>query len=174
MSGDKECQSGRASPHPEMSKLQLNLKPVPQRCKSLKLELTVTKARGNSGTGTGERSSAPPKQDTHVELRHFSKLLAEALPKSPTETERSLWFESLENMLEAYALPPELWGQIVFPLTPEGVQFLSTRSTPSEHEAYKTFKKTVLQELELSAGEHLRRFLTTRKRIDDGWHPFAT
>ncbi|XP_077531288.1 uncharacterized protein LOC144143402 [Haemaphysalis longicornis] len=174
MSGDEDREQGGGSSDPEMSKMQLELRLVSQRCKALELELEVTRAKGNSGTGAGENSGTPPSRDAHAELRHFSKLLAGALPKFPTEAEVPVWFESVENTLEAYAVPRELWGQIVFPLIAEKVQFLSTRLTPSEHKAYETLKKTVLEELKLSAGEYLRRFLTTRKRANEGWRPFAT
>ncbi|KAH9373064.1 hypothetical protein HPB48_019044 [Haemaphysalis longicornis] len=157
-----------------MSKMQLELRLVSQRLKALELELEVTKAKGNSGTGAGESSGTPPSQDAHAELRHFSKLLAGALPKFPTEAEVPVWFESVENTLEAYVVPRELWGQIFFPLIVERVQFLSTRHTPSEHKAYETLRKILLEEIKLSAGEYLRRFLTTRKRPNEGWRPFAT
>ncbi|KAH9378422.1 hypothetical protein HPB48_018100 [Haemaphysalis longicornis] len=73
--------------------MQLELRLVSQRCQTLDLELEVTKAKGNSGTGAGESSGTPPSQDAQAELRHFSKLLAGALPQFPTEAEVPVWFE---------------------------------------------------------------------------------
>ncbi|KAH9377810.1 hypothetical protein HPB48_020412 [Haemaphysalis longicornis] len=153
---------------------EVELRLVSQRCKALELDLEVIKAKANSATGAGESSGTPPSRDAHAALRHFSKLLAGALPKLATEVEVPVWFESVENTLEAYGVARELRGQIVFPLIAEKVQLLSTHLKPSEHKAYETLKKTVLEELKLSAGEYLRRFLTTRKRANEGWRPFAT
>lgn len=83
MSGEEEREQGEGSPDPEMSKVQLELRLLSQPCKVLELEPEVATAKGNAGTHAGESSDTPPNQDAHAELRHFSKLLAGALPKFP-------------------------------------------------------------------------------------------
>ncbi|KAH7985996.1 hypothetical protein HPB52_025273 [Rhipicephalus sanguineus] len=117
---------------------------------------------------------ASGRQDRCGELRRYSKVLTGVLPKFPTEAEAPVWFESVESALEAYEVPREFWGQLVFPLVAEKVQFLSTRLSPAEHRNYQKVKETVLDELKLSAGEYLKRFLGSGKRANEGWRPFAT
>ncbi|KAH7952241.1 hypothetical protein HPB52_020496 [Rhipicephalus sanguineus] len=126
-----------------------------------------------SGSSRGSEP-AVGRRDPCSELRRYSKVLTGVLPKFPTEAEAPVWFESVESALEAYEVPEEFWGRLVFPLVAERVPFLSTRLSPTEHKDYQVIKQTVLDELKLSAGEYLKRFSGSGKSANEGWRPFAT
>lgn len=179
MGNEDEGAEGRSPPEPvaseaemQMKKLETELKIEQERRLVLERQIELEKLKRSSEPGVSSGDSGG--QDTRSELRHFSKLVSGVVPKFPSEAEVPIWFESVENTLEAYAAPRELWGKIVFPLIAEKVPFVSTRLTPSQHSEYEVLKKTVLEELKLSAGEYQRRFLGARKRASEGWRQFAT
>ncbi|KAH6930589.1 hypothetical protein HPB50_014926 [Hyalomma asiaticum] len=114
------------------------------------------------------------RRDSCGELRRYSKILSGVLPKFPAEAEAPVWFESVESTLEAYEVPREFWGQLVFPLVAERIPYLSTRLSSAQRKDYRVIRETVLDELKLSPGEYLNRFLGSDKRINEGWRPFTT
>ncbi|KAH6947541.1 hypothetical protein HPB50_019686 [Hyalomma asiaticum] len=117
-------------------------------------------------SGSSQRSMPEfGRRDPCSELRRYSKDL---------KAEAPVWFESVESALEAYEIPREFWGLLVFPLIAERVPYLSTRLSPAQHRDYSVIKETVLDELKLSVGEYLKRFLGSEKRENEGWRPFAT
>ncbi|KAH7968016.1 hypothetical protein HPB52_005142 [Rhipicephalus sanguineus] len=126
--------------------------------------------------GGSARDSEPAfgRRDRCGEPRRYSGVLTGVLPQFPTEPEAPVWFETVERVLEAYEVPREFWGELVFPLVAGKVQFLSTRVSALEHRNHQKVKQTVLDELKLSAGKYLKRFLGSGKLANEGWRPFAT
>ncbi|KAH6945715.1 hypothetical protein HPB50_009698 [Hyalomma asiaticum] len=150
------------------SQSEMDLLKMKIRLRELELEI----AREQRGSGQSSRVEGG--QESRSELRYFSKLIASVLPKFPTEAEVPAWFEAAESALDAYEVPKEWWGQIIFPLVAEKIPFLSTRLAPRHLRDYEALKGAVLEELKLSAGEYLRRFRGARKRATEGWRAFAT
>ncbi|KAH6943842.1 hypothetical protein HPB50_000159 [Hyalomma asiaticum] len=99
------------------------------------------------------------RRDPCNELRRYSKVLSGVLAKFPTEAESPVWFESVESALDAYEVPSEFWGRLLFPLVAETVSYLFTRLSPAQHRDYSVIKEKVLDELMLSAGEYFKMFL---------------
>nr|XP_037272753.1 uncharacterized protein LOC119164637 [Rhipicephalus microplus] len=148
-----------------------NLTPE-RRLQELRLEMErLSQMMGGSSRWSGPEFG---RRDPCSELRRYSKVLTGVLPKFPAEAEAPVWFESVESALEAYEVPGEFWGRLVFPLVAERVPFLSTRLSPTEHKDYQVIKQTVLDELRLSAEEYLKRFSGSVKRANEGWRPFST
>ncbi|KAH9365039.1 hypothetical protein HPB48_016155 [Haemaphysalis longicornis] len=146
-----------------------------ERRRALELELELEKLRASRREeSTAKNAKVLEISDALAELSRYSKWLSGALPKFPAEVEVPVWFEAVEHTQEAYAVPKEHWGQIVFPLMAEKVRLLSTRLTPSQHREYEVLEKVVLEELKLSGGEYRRMFLTSKKLPSEGWRAFAT
>ncbi|KAH7979772.1 hypothetical protein HPB49_010954 [Dermacentor silvarum] len=153
---------------------ETDLRSLADQCRVLELEVELARLRQNGSGSSRESGHAFSVQNRCGELRRYSKCLAGVLPKFPSEAEAPVWFESVESALKAYEVPGGFWGQIVFPLVAEKVPFLSTRLSPAEHKEYLKIKETVLDELKLSAGEYLKRFLGSGRRANEGWRPYAT
>ncbi|KAH7951837.1 hypothetical protein HPB52_013573 [Rhipicephalus sanguineus] len=149
--------------HSEVEVLKMKI-----RLRELELEI----AREQRGSGPTPRGNGG--QESHGEMRHFSKLISSVLPMFPTEAEVPVWFEAAESALEGYEVPKAWWGQIIFPFVEERIPFLSTRLAPPQHRDYEVLKGAVLEEMKLSAGEYLRRFHRAKKRAAEGWRAFAT
>lgn len=164
----------------QISKMALEIKKEEARAaeehrRALEVQLELAKFQAsNKGVSLEQNATALERSDSRAEFCRYSKWLSGVLPKFPAEAEVPVWFESIEHTLEAYAVPKEQWGQIVFPLIVDKVRFLSTRLTPSQHKEYEVLKKVVLEELKLSAGEYRRRFITSKKLPNESWRAFAT
>ncbi|KAH7950059.1 hypothetical protein HPB49_019091 [Dermacentor silvarum] len=115
--------------HLSVEQMEYHLKMAEERRRALEIELELARLpaeatmRGQALGGndlTSERSS---------EWRRYSKLLSGAFPKFPSDAEVTYWFESVEGTLEAYDVPRQFWGQVVFPMIAERMEYLSTRLT---------------------------------------------
>lgn len=160
--------------HLSVEQMEYHLKMAEERRRALEIELELARLpaeatmRGQALGGndlTSERSS---------EWRRYSKLLSGAFPKFPSDAEVPMWFESVEGTLEAYDVPRQFWGQVVFPMIAERMEYLSTRLTAAQHRDYESVKEVVLEELKLSPAEYKGRFLGARKRKTETWKSFAT
>ncbi|KAH6924014.1 hypothetical protein HPB50_010431 [Hyalomma asiaticum] len=94
-------------------------------------------------------------------LRHYAQMLSGVFPKFPADGEVPVWFESAESSLEAYSVPREFWGRIIFPLIVERIK------TGLTEEAVKYVK---LREGEdwLQAGELARLLQTFEEATGEG------
>lgn len=177
MSGDEdnESVSGGSDVQSEVlseRQMEYNLKMARERRKTLKLELALANSASRSREPSPAGSASPRGRNNG--LRYHAKMLAGAFPKFPTDAEVPIWFESVESTLLAYEVPKEFWGQIVFPIIAERVEYLSTRLTPAQHRDYESVKEVVLEELRLSPLEYQKRFLGARKRKSETWKSFTT
>ncbi|XP_077564364.1 uncharacterized protein LOC144179802 [Haemaphysalis longicornis] len=177
MSGDEDNESGSGGSDVQSEvlserQMEYNLKMARERRKTLKLELALA----NSASRSREPSPAgsASQRGRNNGLRYHAKMLAGAFQKFPTDAEKPIWFESVESTLLAYEVPKEFWGQIVFPIIAERVEYLSTRLTPAQHRDYESVKEVVLEELRLSPLEYQKRFLGARKRKSETWKSFTT
>ncbi|XP_077564317.1 uncharacterized protein LOC144179751 [Haemaphysalis longicornis] len=154
--------------------MDFQLKMAEMKLKTVEAQVLLAQTKSDAASRVRDDVSEAESQSSPMSLRHYAKLLAGTFPKFPTDSEVPIWFESAESALEAYEVPKELWGQIVFPMISERVAYLSTRLTPSQHRDYDALKKVVLDELKLSAAEYQRRFLAATRRRTETWRSFAT
>ncbi|KAH9360648.1 hypothetical protein HPB48_000433 [Haemaphysalis longicornis] len=153
MSGeeDYESVSGGSDVQSEVlseRQMEYNLKMARERRKTLKLELALANSASRSREPSPAGSASPSCRNNG--LRYHAKMLAGAFPKFPMDAEVPTWFESVESTLLAHEVPKEFWGQIVFPIIAERVEYLSTRLTPAQHRDYESVKEVVVEELRLS------------------------
>lgn len=145
-----------------------------ERSRQMELELELAKLRPASPSGSVSDAGRTFERCSNTEWRKYAKLLVGAFPKFPADAEVPIWFESVEHTLEAYEVPRSYWGQIVFPLVAERIEYLSTRLTPAQHRDYETVKEVVLDELKLSPLEYQKKFTGARKRKTETWKSFTT
>ncbi|KAH7978139.1 hypothetical protein HPB49_004605 [Dermacentor silvarum] len=173
-SGDGNVEDHSAGAVASEGQRETDLRSLADQRRVLELEVELARLRQNGSGCSRESGHAFGGQVRCGELRRHSKCLAGVLPKFPSEAEAPVRFESIESSLEAYEVPRGFCGQIVFPLVAEKVPFRSTLLSPAEHKDYSKIMETVLDELKLSAGEYLKRFLGSGKRMNERWRPYAT
>ncbi|XP_070386643.1 uncharacterized protein, partial [Dermacentor albipictus] len=171
---ERGSSDGESEPFLSEREMEFRLKMAQERRQSLALELELARARTASPSSGHDGSGRALENDRNTEWRKYSKLLVGAFPKFPTDAEVPIWFESVEHTLEAYEVPRSCWGQIVFPLLAERIEYLSTRLTPTQHRDYEALKEVVLDELQLSPLEYQKRFFGVRKRKTETWKSFTT
>lgn len=137
-------------------------------------ELELARLHSSTPSGSEDTTGRAVDHGINMEWRKYAKVLVGTFPKFAADAEVPIWLESVEHTLEAYEVPRACWGQIVFPLVAERVQYLSTRFTPAQHRDYETLREVVLDELRLSPLEYQKRFLGARKQKNETWKTFAT
>lgn len=154
--------------------MEYHLKLAQERRQALELEVELARLHSTASSSSQERVGRAGEHSATSEWRKYAKILIGAFPKFPADAEVPVWFESVEHTLEAYEVPRSCWGQIIFPLLAERVEYLATRLTPAQHRDYEALKEVVLDELKLSPLEYQKRFLGARKRKSETWKSFAT
>ncbi|KAH6947153.1 hypothetical protein HPB50_017226 [Hyalomma asiaticum] len=154
--------------------MEYHLKLAQERRQALELEVELARLHSTASSSSQERVGRAGEHSATSEWRKYAKILIGAFPKFPADAEVPVWFEAVEHTLEAYEVPRSCWGQIIFPLLAERVEYLATRLTPAQHRDYEALKEVVLDELKLSPLEYQKRFLGARKRKSETWKSFAT
>lgn len=111
--------------------MDYNLKMAEMELKKIEAQVVLAQTQRETAARTRDDASEAESRRSSMSLRHYAKLLAGTFQKFPTDGEVPIWFESAESALEAYEVPKELWGQIVFPMIGERVTYLSTRLPPA-------------------------------------------